>query len=299
MVSRLRIELKHGLKLLLGAAGLLFRPHTPGLRVLFYHRVNAYPRERLGPISREISVTPAAFEQQLRHLASDGWRGISLSEYSAMQTGRVPLDPKAVLITFDDGYEDNLTYAAPLLARYGFPATVFVIAGFLGKTSGAVWPHGDPPEFGRFLDLVGLQSLPANGVQIGSHTLTHPRLTEIDDRARDHELVVARAQLETALAGPVTAFAYPEGDVDAAVERAVTAAGYDLAFTTVPGMNTRATRRTALRRTEVSASDGPLVFRLKLAGALDWLAFKESALFRNIVGSVNRRLLAYARPAGP
>lgn len=295
VLSRGRIGVKRVLKSILGVAGWPLRPRGPGLRVLFYHRVNPYPPARLGPVSREISVTPDAFERQLRHLAAGGWRGISLAECAAMLDGSMPLDPRALLITFDDGYEDNLLFAAPLLERYGFRATVFAVAGFLGRESGEVWPYGDTPGHGRFLDRTQLQTLVRSGFEIGSHTMTHPRLTEIDGPERARELGEARSLLEAAVAKPVTAFAYPEGDVDAAVEWAVSEAGYTLAFTTVPGRNGLGTRPTALRRTEVSASDSPIVFRMKLAGALDWLAFKESAGVRAVIGALNRRLIRHVR----
>lgn len=299
LISRLRLGLKRMLKLLLAGPGLLLRSRRPGLRVLFYHRVNAHPPAALGPVSREISVHPTAFEAQLRYLAARGWRGLTLADFEAVLEGRAPLDGRAVLITFDDGYADNLAVAAPLLGRYGFPAVVFAIPGFLGRESGAVWPHGDPAGHGRFLDAEELRRLAGTGIEIGSHTLTHPRLTEIEAPACIHEVGASRGQLEALLARPVTAFAYPEGDLDAGVERAVAAAGYTLAFTTVPGLNRRDTPRLRLRRTEVSASDSLLVFRAKLAGALDWTAFKESPAFRRCVGAVNRMLLRRIRSATP
>lgn len=297
-LSTLRIGVKLGLKLVLGLPGWILGRPRPGLRVLFYHRVNPYPRARLGPVSREITVSPAAFEQQLRHLAARGWHSLTIADCAAVLAGQKPLPAKSMLITFDDGYEDNLLYAAPLLARFGFRATVFVIAGFLGRTSGAVWPHGDPPEFGRFLTGPQLHALQGAGLEIGSHTMTHPRLTEIGAEARERELADARASLEALLGHPVAALAYPEGDVDPAVEHAATSAGYALGFTTVPGRNAPGDRPTALRRTEVSASDSLLVFRMKLSGALDWLAFKESARFRAAIGAMNRRLMPFARPSG-
>jgi len=288
--SRARIALKRLIKTLLAPLGLPFAlaRRRPALRVLLYHRVNAYPFADLGPVSRELTVRPDDFAWQLRHLKARGLRPVSAERFAAMALGAAPPEPGAVLITFDDGYEDNLLFAAPLLDAEGAPAVVFAAADFLGRSTGAVWPHGDAAPYGRFLRASQLADLARHGVAVGSHTLSHPLLTRLADADLAAELAGSRAALETAVGAPVRLFAYPEGDVDDRVEAATRAAGYALAFTTVTGAVCAGANPLRLRRTEVSASDSRFIFALKMRGALDWTRIKDSAPARRAIAALNR-----------
>ena len=195
MFSRSRLAIKIALKFLLSPVGFLVPGSGKGLRVLFYHRVNAYSFSRLGMVSREITVQPAAFEKQLAWLARRGFRSLKLSEFEDMLTGAAEIDPKAVLITFDDGYADNLEIAAPLLEKYGFTALVFVVTEMIGGNNRS-WPMSDPTELGRFMDTDALRQWLARGHEIGSHTCSHPVLTRLNDDACLREMREARHEIE-------------------------------------------------------------------------------------------------------
>lgn len=299
LISRGRLWIKTALKTALVVPGLLqllagSRP--AGLRVLFYHRVNPYPFDKLGPVSRETTVRPEAFARQLEYLRRQGFRTVSPEELLAMLTSEVSAaNERVIAITFDDGYEDNLLWATPLLKAHGFQAIVFVITGFIGKESGEVWAEGDPSGFGRFLSRQQLRELLAAGMFVGSHTHSHRPLTGLDDDDLQAELGRSRRVLEEIAGAPALLLAYPGGDFDHRSESTATRAGYAASFTTIPGVNETATRLQALRRTEVSASDTFFLFRMKVAGALDWLWFKEAPGLRRVIGVTNRwlfRLLA-------
>jgi peptidoglycan/xylan/chitin deacetylase (PgdA/CDA1 family) len=294
-LSTARIRLKLVLKTLLAFPGWLIPGQRPMVRVLFYHRVNPYPFDQLGPVSRELTVTPPAFAWQLGHLAAKGYRVIGLAEFEQMIAGTRSLDSNSVLITFDDGYEDNLLFAAPLLRAARCPAVVFAVADLLGRCTADVWPDADPPKLGKFLTADQLRALEADGIEIASHTVTHPLLTHLPPDELDHELSASRARLEAIVGHPVTALAYPRGDFDERVVSAARAAGYSTAFTTETGAIVKGFRPLVLRRTEVSASDSRFVFRMKLAGRLDWLAFKDSAPARRFLAATNRLLLPLMR----
>ena len=294
-LSTARIRLKLVLKTLLALPGWVMPKQPPMVRVLFYHRVNPYPFDQLGPVSRELTVKPAAFAWQLGHLAARGYRVIGLVEFEQVIAGTRPADPKSILITFDDGYEDNLLFAAPLLRTARCPAVVFAVSDLLGRCTADVWPDADPPELGRFLSREQLLALEVDGIEIASHTVTHPLLTHLPSDELDRELSASRAQLEAIIGHPVTALAYPRGDFDERVLSAARAAGYTTAFTTETGAVAPGFRALALRRTEVSASDSRFVFRMKLAGALDWLALKDSAPVRRLIAGINRLLLPLIR----
>ena len=157
VVSRARLWAKTALKTVLVAPGMLRLLVTGGsaargVRVLFYHRVNAYPFEKLGPVSREITVRPEAFARQLDYLKRRGFRTLGPEELLARLTSEVEApEERVIAITFDDGYEDNLIWAVPMLKARGFQAIVFVVTGFIGKESGEVWTEGDPRGYGKLL----------------------------------------------------------------------------------------------------------------------------------------------------
>ena len=294
LVSRARIWLKTVLKTLLACIGEVLRllgPRKTGLRVLLYHRVNPHPFASLGPVSREITVRPNAFARQLGHLRRSGFHSISPDELGAMLRGEFAFDPRAVVITFDDGYEDNLTWAAPLLREYGFQAIMFVTTDRFGKDSSEAGWGSDAPGCGHFLTRDQLAQWLAAGMYVGSHTHTHRLATQIADDELFDEFARSRRILEAACGTTVRLLAFPDGDFDARAESAAARAGYEASFTTVPGINTRVTPLHALRRTEVSASDTFFMFRMKLRGALDWLWFKEARAIRSAIRFSSRILL--------
>lgn len=284
--SRLRIALKIVLKYLLSPIGMVLRP-TPGLRVLFYHRVNTHRFEALGLVSREVTVPKDAFKAQMAYLAEHGFRTLTLAQAEAMLAGEVPFDPKAVLITFDDGYRDNLDVAAPILAKHGFRATVFPVLNLIGKDN-RPWPMSDPEPLGQFMDDKDLRAWLAEGHDMGSHTLTHPILTHVDDETLVAELEQSRIGFESRFDRPCTAVAYPRGDVDARVVRAARQAGYRCGLTITSGSNPVGTDPFLVKRTEVSASDTNFIFRLKMNGTYDWLGVRDSKVYRKIMRMFHR-----------
>jgi peptidoglycan/xylan/chitin deacetylase (PgdA/CDA1 family) len=291
-ISRARIALKRTLKLLLGGvAWPFFAVRKKGLRVLFYHRVNPYPFEQLGPVSREITVTPEAFEAQLAWLQRKGYRSAAPQELEAVLAGEQPVEPKTVVITFDDGFEDNYLWAHPLLVKYGFQGVFFITTKYVGAESGPDWTAGDMPGYGRFLNWEQIRQMHREGAVIASHTCSHRLLTELDEADLAQELAGSRAVLEEHLQEEARWCAYPSGDQDERVQAAALAAGYSAAFTCVPGPSGKDTVAMAVPRIEVSASDSPLIFRIKLSGALDWTRFKESVVFRRLMGRINRLLI--------
>jgi peptidoglycan/xylan/chitin deacetylase (PgdA/CDA1 family) len=196
-----------------------------------------------------------------------------------------------VMITFDDGYADNFTDALPLLRRYGCPALVFLPTDLVG--SGAFpWDPGGAPGTSAALSWDQAREMAASGIAFGSHSKTHPRLTHLEGRGLESELLDSKARIERETGTPAVFFAYPGGVSSPQVADAVGRAGYTAAFTTVPGVVDRQSDRLALRRTEISASDPMPVFALKLSGALDVLTIKESEPLRRLYDRVNRWTLS-------
>lgn len=133
-----------------------------------------------------------------------------------------------MLLTFDDGFRDFAEYAWPLLKRHGFSATVFLVADQIGKTN--AWDHA----FGEEVELMDWQEilrLQEEGVEFGSHTVSHAPLTGLSPADVVRECVRSRVMLEEKLKRPVDAIAYPYGDQDAAVRHLAGACGYTYGLT--------------------------------------------------------------------
>jgi peptidoglycan/xylan/chitin deacetylase (PgdA/CDA1 family) len=178
----------------------------------------------------DLSTTPERFERQLTRLKRRGYRGITFSE-----AVRGDHRGKAVAVTFDDAYRSVLQLGAPILAKLGMPATVFAPTAWIGREEPMTWPGidewlGGPHE----QELVPmswdeLRELQGSGWEVGSHTVSHPHLTQIGDRELEVELRESRGACEDGLGGPCPAIAYPYGDVDERVVAATEAAGYSAA----------------------------------------------------------------------
>jgi len=134
-------------------------------------------------------------------------------------------------VTFDDGYEDFLGAAVPTLEKLGFSATVFVVAGMLGKENN--WEHrsGPRPQL-RLLGADGVREVSERGMEVGSHSVTHPRLSGLDSETMIHEVAGSRQMLSEILNAPVEGFAYPYGDLHGPAVRAARGAGYLYAVAT-------------------------------------------------------------------
>ena len=188
--------------------------------VLCYHAVS----ERW---PADFAVTPGELEGQLQHLVDRGYRGVTFTEaVTRSDPGRV------VAVTFDDAFRSVLELARPILDRLGMPATMFAPTEFVGTGRPMAWPGIDEwvesPYSAELLPLTWeeLTELSDAGWEIGSHSQTHPRLTQLDDAALERELRESKAECERRLARPCTSIAYPFGDVDERVVGAAARAGY-------------------------------------------------------------------------
>lgn len=213
-----------------------------------YIRNNPNPNDRLG---EGLSVSPARFEEQMAWLTEHGYEAVSMADLLRAWQGELALPPKTVVLTFDDGYADAYTTAAPILARHGFRGTVFVVNRFVGKPG--------------YLSLEQLQSLKAAGWEIGFHSNRHIDLTRLSASQLQTEVVAAAAELRQLVDAPVDSFAYPSGRYSPQVVQALRLAGIAIAVTTQWG----------IARPQ---GDWLLQPRLRIAGQLSIAGF--AALFR-------------------
>jgi peptidoglycan/xylan/chitin deacetylase (PgdA/CDA1 family) len=173
-----------------------------------------------------LSTTPERFATQLELLERRGYRGVTFTEaVTGSPRG------KSVAVTFDDAFRSVIGLAEPILARLGWPATVFVPTDFAGTERPMSWPGIDHwgGEFEAELmpmswDELGL--LADRGWEIGSHSCSHPRLTKLGDETLDDELQRSKEVCESRLDRSCESVAYPYGDHDLRVAEAARSAGY-------------------------------------------------------------------------
>ncbi|HEX9116126.1 MAG TPA: polysaccharide deacetylase family protein [Anaerolineae bacterium] len=216
--------------------------------ILMYHAVGAQ-----GEPPGTYIISPKRFEQQMAWLKRRRRPVIRLDVFLADRwAGRLP-PARSVILTFDDGYRDNKDQALPVLRRYGFPATVFIVTGYAGKADG--WDQGGELAGRPLLSWPELREMEASGISFGAHTRTHPHLSALDgERLRD-EIAGSRSDLEAQLTRVCPALAYPHGDHDADVEAAVAQAGFLGACCSRADRNDPAAPTFALRRIEIRGSD--------------------------------------------
>lgn len=188
--------------------------------VLMYHyiRVNPDRRDRTG---FSLSVTPAMFHAQMDYLARNHFRVLDLQDVVWAMRIQHPLPPRSVVLTFDDGYADFYTAAAPELRRYGFTATSYVVTGFVGRPGYLSWPQ--------------ISELDHQGFTIGAHTVHHAALGRLPLAQASWEMAQCKATLEAVLGHPVTHLAYPYGSFTSALVRRAQELGFESATSTLTG----------------------------------------------------------------
>jgi len=161
-----------------------------------------------------ISIAPLMFRAQMARLAE---MKIPVAPLSDIRT-----TPGAVALTFDDGFRNFFEHAFPVLQEYHFPATVFAVSGYCAQRN--TWPSQPSRPFVPTLDLMSwseLEQISKAGICVGSHTVTHPRMSRLAEADMENELRVSRAELEDHIGKAVDLFAYPYGDSTPSVRRAV------------------------------------------------------------------------------
>jgi peptidoglycan/xylan/chitin deacetylase (PgdA/CDA1 family) len=170
-----------------------------------------------------LGVSPQRFEAQMLHLKRRKLRGVSIRELRrAMSSGDAT---NLIGLTFDDGYKDFLHTAVPILESFGFSATVFVVAGMLGKEND--WKHAHHPR--PQMELLGptdLREVSERGMEVGSHSMTHADLSGLNPRELEEEVKGSRRVLSELLGEEVEGLCYPYGSVGRAAVEAVRQAGY-------------------------------------------------------------------------
>lgn len=178
--------------------------------VLNYHKVDNF--------HHALSVSPNEFEEQIKYLHENGYHTITPDQLIAYLKYGTDLPDRPILITFDDGYLDNYTNAYPILKKYGYTATIFLVTNLVGHDH-------------RFVSWEQVKQMESDGFVFGSHTANHTPLTQIAAQQLETELIKSRDEINRQTGKIPKYFAYPTGVYNAKTEEMVAKTGYTAAFT--------------------------------------------------------------------
>lgn len=240
--------------------GLLGRPRRQRLTILYYHGVTRGSRasfaRQMQALHRGAIVLPASYRGDL---AADKNR-------------------KFVAITFDDAFVSVAENALPELDKYSFHSTIFVPVGWLGQTPGwaletsEVGSAGAPELSEVVMSSVQLQGLNRASVSLGSHTLTHPSLPDIEPERAREEVERSRLLLAELTGRETFELSFPYGAHSESTVALCRAALYKTVYSIIPQEVDTTTDELLRGRTKTDPSDGPLEFFLKFSGAYEWMA---------------------------
>lgn len=255
-----------------------FETARASIPVLLYHRVDAETDSQW----RRFCVSPQNFADQMRWLAHQGYTTIHLGQLLDHYHHQAPVPPKALVITFDDGYFCNYSRAFPILQQYGFGATVFLACNLLrheaakpteGRTSFMSWPE--------------ILEMRAAGWEFHSHGLDHRPMTALTRDELMAEIGISRQRLTARLSRPVDFFCYPFSQFNAEVQKAVRACGYRGACGGLPVEASAPIDDYAIGRTEILWSDSFRQFVFKIQYGVGYYVHAIKQL-----GKLKRRWLA-------
>lgn len=225
-----------------------FHPATPGAHILMYHAVGEVVSD---DPNGNFTISHLDFKKQIEQLFQSQIKVKSLANYT-------PSREKTLVLTFDDGYLDNLKIAMPILQHYQFPFTVFISTDAVKNSKK------------EYLTSTDLKEL-ATYAHIGTHGKSHRSLVTLNPNELQMELADSKKYLEDLLGKEILTMSYPHGGVNAQVKEVVQQAGYKMALSSVWGNNTEQTDLLELRRIQIISKDTLHTFKQKVSGKWDWL----------------------------
>ena len=244
------------------------------LPVLMYHSVSQATENGTHPYYCTVTA-PAVFATHMRYLHEHGYRTVNLPEAVRLLASGEPCD-QSVAITFDDGYRDFLQFAFPALNQFGFTATVYLPTAYIG--AGPIAFKGKD-----CLTWAEVRELRKHNIYFGSHTVTHPQLSTLDDVSVLQELRVSKQVIEEQLGEAIDSFSYPYAFPEERqrftkmLREALINCGYDQGVSTRIGLARRNEDCYFLRRLPMNSLDDRPLFLAKLEGGYDWLYAAQRA----------------------
>ena len=227
------------------------------LPVLLYHRVikknSEHGRHR-------IHIYEKQFIKQLEFLKKNGYKTLTFSDLEFYRT----MDPRTpkVIITFDDGYEDNYNVVFPLLKKYNFNAVIFLVS----RLNRNEWGISEGEPSFNLLSDEQIKEMSTYGIEFGSHTMTHQDLLKLTVEDQIKEIKQSKIDIEAVTGKPVISFAYPFGGLNESIKSIVNDAGYKYGISTNTGCYEINEDLMQIRRIEVSHKTSLPAFKWKASG---------------------------------
>ncbi len=239
------------------------------IKVLMYHRIVEDPAlSRSNPMT---CVTARAFRRHLDLLERWGFTAITFEDYRLFLQGELNLPKRPVILTFDDGYRDVYDNAFPLLQEFGMKAVMFVMGDRnLGFNK---WDSTNGHPVASLMDNQQLLELHASGMEIGSHSMTHARLSLVPLEKAWEEISRSRMTLEILLNSPVRTFAYPHGMLDPDTRQMTEDAGYTIGCATYSGPPRFGTDPFTVRRIAITDSVGTVGLALRMLTPFEYYSW--------------------------
>jgi len=226
------------------------------LPVLLYHRI-VNSKKETG--RHKIYVFKDKFEAQLKFLKENGYE--TLTFHDLIQGNSKDLNKKIVL-TFDDGYEDNYTILFPLLKKYGFKAVIFLVTQKKDNSWGI--QEGEP--IFQMMNEKQIREMSDYGIEFGGHTQNHPDLTKISTLEANKEIEDCKKDVEAITGKPTVSFAYPFGALNENVKSTVRDSGYNFGIATTSGANLFSDDKFQIQRIEIRPQNDLARFKYKASG---------------------------------
>lgn len=225
--------------------------------ILAYHSISLRRVDSL-------SVMVANFEKQIAWLHGKGFRSITLADFISKKFDK---EEPIVIITFDDGYKDNYSQAFPVLKKYGYVATIFLVSDHVNTDHIFYWDVPKissryPESLFKILTWEQIYEMADYGIEFGSHSCTHPELTKISADQCRQEIDRSRSDIKLKLGREVMSFSYPRGNLNSETIQMVEDAGYSCAVITPPRWGIPLNHYT-LRRMGIYYTNSNKIFRLK------------------------------------
>jgi len=225
--------------------------------ILMYHSIESMPKTT---VMRSLHVPPRRFDFQMKMLKLLGYQALSLKKLKPYLDGKK--QGKVVGITFDDGYQNNLINAVPILLKYNFSATCYIVSENLGLSN--TWDLDKGITQRPLMTIDEIKSWLSFGMDIGGHTQTHADLTKISIKAAKREINTSKDDLENTFNTQVTDFCYPFGRFNNLISDLVKESGYLSATTMERGIVKSMTNRFMLPRMPINHRTLPHLFLAKI-----------------------------------
>ncbi len=225
--------------------------------ILMYHSIESMPKST---VMRSLHVPPRRFDFQMKMLKLLGYQALSLKNLKPYLDGKK--QGKVVGITFDDGYQNNLINAVPILLKYNFSATCYIVSENLGLSN--TWDLDKGITQRPLMTIDEIKAWLSFGMDIGGHTQTHTDLTKISIKAAKREINTSKGDLENTFNTQVTDFCYPFGRFNELISDLVKESGYLSATTMERGIVKSMTNRFMLPRMPINHRTLPHLFLAKI-----------------------------------